>query len=224
MLQDAVHREEWSQPEVSPEEIEYVPNVFCPNCKAVIRVPSETYAWYDGEVPCGACWADVHVKIGDYRPAGPGHEPIPTTRGGIRGSAGGILLSTPRLIRTRGIPAEFQAGTGSESIPLAMRESSSSAGRGFEVGLYAQVAVECRSTIEAALLDRGVQGKTPANMIEAAIQNELLQDPYEKYPRIVVASGGRGAHPAREPVTREEALLVIGLTAALLRKLYEVEN
>ena len=48
MLQDAVQQEEWSQPDESPEEIAYVPDVFCPNCKAVIRVPRETYAWYDG--------------------------------------------------------------------------------------------------------------------------------------------------------------------------------
>ena len=49
------------------EEVKYVPDVICPNpnCGAVLQVPSETYAWYEGPVPCRFCHSTMHLSIGD---------------------------------------------------------------------------------------------------------------------------------------------------------------
>ena len=208
------------QPADWPEGLEYVPDIFCPNCTSLIRVPRETYAWYDGPVPCWSCRADVHVEIGAHRKGSPGQGPVPMTRG-FPGSSGGILLSPPRLIRTCGLPAEFQEGTGSEKIPEGMRENFRIALQGFEAGRYDDAVVRCRVTLEAALRNRGVQGDSPSRLVEVAQKDSLLIEPYVKYGQIVVMMGGRSAHD-RPPVSRENALLVIGLTASLIRMLYEV--
>ena len=40
-----------------------VPELLCPRCAEIIRLPSG-YNWYDGEVPCRFCKATIKVQIG----------------------------------------------------------------------------------------------------------------------------------------------------------------
>ena len=53
-------------------EVQYVPDVICPNCREIIQIPLPTYSWYQGEVGCRVCQCTVSVKIGEWGPSGAG--------------------------------------------------------------------------------------------------------------------------------------------------------
>ena len=215
MLQEQISQTE--------QEIEFVPDVVCPNCKHFVRLPRETYAWYNDKTGCEWCQAEFLVAIGDYRPDYLGNK-SPTSIP-FSGSTGGKLLEAPILVqRPNTVPREIVEGTESENIHETSQLAFRTALRHFESGQYEDAAVRCRVTIEAALRNHGVEENTPATMVAKAHQDSLLTEPYEKYAQIVVAAGGRGAHPERRPVSRSNALLILGLTAALLRMLYGVED
>ena len=214
MLQDAVQPADW------PQEIEYVPDLICPNCANVMRVPREGYSWYAGNVPCGRCQCQVQVEIGDYETDYLGRK-YPTTIP-FDDSPGGKVLETPKVVeRARIIPLILVQGTEAEKIPETLREIFRTAIQGFEEGRYDDAVVRCRVTLEATLRRLDVAGDTPSSLVAAAHRDRLLSSPYEKYGQIVVAMGGGSAHGG-PPVSQADALLVIGLIASLLRRLYDV--
>ena len=204
-------------------EIEFVPDVVCPNCKRLVHLPRETYAWYDDTTSCAWCQADFGVRIGGYQADSLGN-PVPRSTPFDK-SPGGILLEAPILVqRPNTVPREIVDGMESEKIHETSRLAFRTAIRHFESGRYEDAVVRCRVTIEATLGHHGVEKNTPATMVAEAHRDRLLTEPYEKYAQIVVAAGGRGAHPERRPMSRSNALLILGLTAALLRVLYGVED
>ena len=201
-------------------EAEYVPDVQCPNCAAPIPLARDTYRWYAGLVRCGRCGCQMQVAVGDYQKDYIGNMSPSTIPFG--NSPGGTLLGTPRIVEQRNtIPRALVDGTESEKIPEVVRLNIRSAIQGFEDDRYDDAMVRCRVTLEAALRQHGVKEDSPSRMVEAAHQDRLLIEPYEKFGQIVATMGGRSAH-ARPPVSRGNALLVIGLTASLVRVLYEV--
>ena len=213
MLQEQISQTE--------QEIEFVPDVVCPNCKRLVRLPRETYAWYDDKTGCEWCQAEFLVAIGDYQTDSLGN-PVPSSTPFGR-SSGGILLRAPILNqRPNTVPREIVEGTESEKIPEIPRLAFRTATQHFESGRYEDAAVRCRVTIEAALRNHGVEKNTPATMVAEAHQDRLLVDPYEKYAQMVVAAGGQGAHPERKPINRSRALIIIAMTGDLLRILYDV--
>ena len=214
MLQDAIEHEEWSQ------EIKYVPDVHCPNCAALILLDRDTYRWYVGPLRCGRCMCQMQVEIGDHRKDYIGNmSPTTLPFGTLQG---GLLLGAPRIIeQPNTIPWALVEGTESEKIPDVVRQNVRTAIKGFEEDRYDDAVVRCRVTLEAALRQHGVAGDSPSGLVEAAYRDKLLIEPYEKYGHIVTTMGGRSAHGGR-PVSRGNALLVIGLTAAVIRMLYEV--
>ena len=132
------------------------------------------------------------------------------------------MLGTTKLVKgSNTIPRDLVEGTESAKIAEIPKKAMRTAIRQFETGEYDSAAVRCRVTIEGALEDNGVRQKNPSTMVEEAYRDRLLIEPYEKYAQIVVAAGGKSAHP-RLPIDRSTALICIALTAALLRYLYEV--
>lgn len=214
MLQDAIRPTDGSQ------EIKYVPDVHCPNCAELILLARDTYRWYVGPLRCGRCMCQMQVEIGDYRKDYIGNMSPTTLPSGTL--QGGFLLSAPRIIeQPNTIPWALVDGTESEKVPDVVRLNFRTAIKGFDEGRYDDAVVRCRVTLEAALRLHGIKGDSPARLIEAAHQDRLLIEPYEKYGQIVTTMGGRSAHD-RPPISQGNALLVIGLTAALVRMLYEV--
>ncbi len=212
-----------SQSDAQSEVKEYVPDVICRHCGQLINLPRESYSWYAGEVTCRECQCTLYVEIGDYQSL-LGGTPIPTHLP-FPNAPGGRVLRTPKVVRRpNAFPIDLVHGTESEKIPAEVKDPLRTAIRAFDDERYADAAVRCRVVIESALRQQGVQGSTPSSMVDEATRDRLLFEPYEKYGQIIVAAGGQGAHAPRPPITRDRALLLIGLTADLLRMLYDIET
>ena len=207
---------------IEESEAQYVPDVACPNCGQFLNLPRDTYAWYKGNVTCAECQAEIHVEIGDYQTTNLGPTVPRTVR--FRNATGGFLLRTPQIVEKRdGVPLDLVTGAESERIPELPRRILRTAVSHFEDRRYEDAAVRCRVLVEHILEDQGIKSNTPARMVEQAVSDRLLVEPLNKYAEIIVAAGGQAAHP-RQPISRSDALLVIGMAASLLRQLYEVDK
>ena len=195
-----------------------MPDVLCPNCANLIRLP-QSYSWYDGVVPCSRCQSSLKVRLGDYFDG-----MYPVTRP-FPGSQGGLNLITPEIIKTGlTVPLELVQGIESERIAYIPREAMRSAIRHCNNLKYEDAVVRCRVTIEAALQDLGTSKDSPGRMVDKAIEDRLLTEPYGKLCQAVTSWGGQAAHPSVPPIGQAEALIVIGITAAVLRTLYPVDD
>ena len=134
-------------------------------------------------------------------------------------------MITPEIIKTGlTVPLELIQGTESENIPRAPREAMRTAIRHYRNQRYEDSAVRCRVTLEAALQDQGISKDSPSRMVDEAIENRLLIEPYGRLCHAVTSWGGQSAHPSVPPIGQAEALIVIGITAAALRTLYPVDG
>ena len=207
---------------IHESEVQYVPDVACPNCGRLLNLPRDTYAWYKGNVTCANCQTVCYIEIGDYL----SHNLGPTVPTTVRfeNSRGGLLLRAPQIVEKRdSVPLDLVAGTESESIPVRPKRILRTAVSHFEERRYDDAAVRCRVLVEYVLEDQGIKSNPPSQMVDQAIAERLLVVPLDKYAQIIVAAGGQAAHP-RQPISRNDALLVIGMAASLLRQLYEVDK
>ena len=204
------------------DEVEFVPDVICPNpnCGALLRIPRETYAWYEGPVPCRFCHSTMHLSIGDTRYGNKRTKPF-------TGSYGGKLLEPPTLIlEANPIPAAMTEGLGS-NVPQAIRETFETAIQHFNRTNYTDAAVRCRFTIETALCDRGVGKDLLTKMISDARMSGLITENIKDFCLGVNGIGGNAAHVQTNParyVDRSEALLAIDATGLILRRLYPLDR
>ena len=201
------------------EEVKYVPDVVCPNpnCGEELRIPSETYSWYEGPVPCRFCHSTIHLSIGDWNSYGNERtEPF-------AGSNGGKLLEPPTLImEPNAIPTMMTDGIGSK-VPESIREAFATATRHFNRLDYTEAAVRCRFTLEFALMERGISRDRLPVMADQARSQTLVTELVKNFCVVVAGIGGDAAHPQTNParyVDRNEALLAIDTTANVLRRLY----
>ena len=208
-------------------EGEYVPNVFCPfpKCGRQIRIPRDTYRWYDGPIPCRHCHSTFHVSIGDWDTmtqtlGGPVAKTVP-----FGNSQGGNLLEPPNLISEPDmVPEAMTEGIG-ENVPVSIREAFQTAINSLNDGDYGIAAERCRFTLEAALLERCVsaRGVGLRNMADLAETQGIISETEKLICLIVARRGGDGAHPQISPlrqVSLSDALTLIGDTATVLRVLY----
>ena len=214
MTQDAVVEREG--------EVTNVPDVICPNCFKIINVPLPTYAWYRGQIGCQECQARVSVKIGNWEPIIDGIRP--RTRPFGRTIQGGLLLEEPELIDAgSALPSAFVRDMESTNLPEGPRKAMRTAVQHYKRRNYQDATVRCRFAIQGALLDLGVPDSSIRTMITKAKDSSVITAPLEPLCLAVAAFGNKGAHPQDEPapiVTRDDALMVIGMTANVLRTLY----
>ena len=216
--------QEATESAIAEEEVQYVPDVKCPNpnCGRDIRLSNTTYAWYEGPVPCEFCHCTMHLRIGDTDlntgAWGPGKK---TERFGD--SRGGNLLYPPTLIREAdSIPTMMLDGIGT-NVPLPIREAFDTATHHFNRLDYIDAAVRCRFTLEVALMDRGISRDRLPVMADQARSQALVTELVKNLCVVVAGLGGDAAHPQTNParyVDRNEALLAIDTTANVLRGLY----
>ena len=195
-----------------------MPAFLCPSCANLIRLPL-SYSWYDGEVPCGRCQSRLKVRIGDY------YQDTYRWTTPLKGSQGGLMLNTPNIIETGDtVLLEPVQGTESERVPHIPREAMRTAIRHYKSQRYEDAVVRCRVTLEAALEDLGIPKDTPSKMVDQAIEDRLLTAAYGSLCHAVTSLGGRAAHPSMPTIGQGDALAVIGITAAVVRALYPVDD
>ena len=214
-------------------EVEFVPDVKCPKCGTVARLNRRTYEWYGGRadeldgwpIKCDHCPATFLVKIGNFRPDPyggfmPVSIPFDTT------TRGGILVKGPKLVENEdAVPPVIEEGLESDSIPDSIKEAFRTARSHFLRHDYQDAAVRCRATMEATLADQGVRlhrGHLSSMAVQARSQG-LLTEADHNLCLAVASYGGDAAHPQTNParvVSRDDALMVINITANLLRRIY----
>ena len=198
-----------------------MPEFICPQCANDIRLP-ESYAWYDGEVRCSRCQSTIRVQIGDYT-GRRGTYVSPTTRPWMN-LQGGLLLTEPAVVEIGpDLPEALLAGTDSDEIPYVPRKAMRTAVWAYRERRYEDATVRCRVTLEAALLDHGITKDSPRLMVKQALTERLLTDTYGKLCEAVTALGGAAAHPDAPEIEPAEAMLCIGITGSMLRRLYRTD-
>lgn len=214
-------------------EVEYVPDIECPKCGTPKRLNRRTYEWYGGgpdeldgwPLKCGRCAATFLVKIGNFQPDPYGGY-MPASRPFDSTTRGGILVKGPALVEnTEDVPPVIEEGLESDSIPDSIKATFRTARSHFLRQDYQDAAVRCRATMEATIADQGLQlhrGHLSAMAIQAKNQG-LLTEADHNLCLAVASYGGDAAHPQSNPsrvVSRDDALMVINITANLLRRIY----
>ena len=204
------------------EAQEYVPDVRCPECAQFIHLPIDTYQWYDGNIPCGTCYALLYIPIGDFRQSTVWDGMEPTTHP-FRGGQGGKLLAEPKVVRPPvKVPPVFLQAAKSELIGSEAHRHMELALRHYADGTYRSSILACRTTIQMALLDCRIPDATPSRMVDEAKQLGLLDAFGEYCCRMINRAGGDAAHAAESPDGPREALAVIGAAVTVLGRLYAV--
>ena len=214
-------------------EVEYVPDIHCPKCGTEKRLNRRTYAWYGGgddepdgwPLTCSHCGAKYLVKIGSFRRDLLGNYQ-PTSVPFDSTTPGGILVKGPKLVETAAhVPPAIEEGLESGRIPDSIKAYFRTAKNHFLRQDYQDAAVRCRGTMEATLADQGVQLHRGhlSSMAVLARNQGLLTAADHNLCLAVATYGGDAAHPQTNPsrvVSRDDALMVINITANLLRRIY----
>ena len=219
MLQDAVQQEEWPQPDVEPEGLEYVPNIRCPVCGNEIRLDKEAYAFYKGVERCDRCLAGILLVIGDLA-----HAPL---RGNylshvpVVGALGGKLLEAPVVAEPpAGVPPSFLQVVNSERIAGEARRHMMTASRHYVNRAWRSAMIACRSAVQMALLDLQVKDGPVGAMIDQAHEQGVIDGFTQHACRMIANAGGAAAHSQESPDGQREALTIIGTAVTVLGRMY----
>ena len=204
-----------------------MPDLNCPNpnCGREIHLDKATYSWYSGSVICQYCHSTIRVEIGDWEITDTplGRTRIPQTeRFTNRPDAGGIPLSEPTLVRGPVIVPPDISRIGA-TVPERINDSFQDAVRHCDNEDFQEAVVRCRYSLEYALMEKGINRTSLRAMASEAQNNGLITERAVTLCLTVASYGGDAAHPQTNPsrnTSREDAVMVIDVTAGVLRHLY----
>ena len=198
-----------------------MPEIICPSCGHTLNLPS-SYNWYHGAVPCKFCGVTFKVSFGEFRQNPNTGAIYKATLPRPDSGEGGAVLIQPQVVEIgNDVPEELLHGTGSaSSMPDLPHKTWKTALWGYKEGRYEDAVVRCRVTLETILKDQGVPNDTPSRMVKKAIEERLLPSYYGKLCEVVATLGGQAAHAGSTPISQADALLMIGIIAAIIRMFY----
>ena len=137
--------------------------------------------------------------------------------------AGGRILSEPRLVSPGiAVPPSFLQVVHTDKIAQESQRHMKNALSHYADQTHRSSIVACRSAIQMALRDLGVQDRAISAMIEDAKERGIVDDFTQLCCKMIADAGGAAAHRAESPDGQREALTVIGLAVTVLGRLYAV--
>ena len=200
-----------------------VPDVRCPGCGAEIKLDARTYAFYNGEVRCHPCQALFRIRTGDFDLAYQtsvgefvDYPPVP-------GATGGMLLAPPELLEPGlAVPPALLATLSSECVPAESLHHMKTAARHYRNASWTAVAIFCRSAVQAALEQHGIDDGPFKRMVEKARERDLVRGFVLHCCETVGVAAGESGHSLQGPTSQREAIAVIAAAATILGRLYAV--
>ena len=206
-------------------EVEFVPDLNCPNpnCGKAIFLDRELYAWFRGEIPCGNCHCVVLVTIGAWGRNRRTGRATPTVVP-FGEARGGHLLEPPTVVKGADTLPDFLPGGLGSNVPDDCRAAFQTAIRHFNNLDYLESGVGCRITAETALMGlQGVPRRVLVEMAKRAKDSNQITEVQQNLCLVISTYGGDSAHPQqdrRRMMDRPKAMLLIDMTAGLLRELF----